>query len=402
MRNKSMKTVVLPKPYHQIFEDAAKAFDAEDGEDTLCFGVQDWTVAEIQFQRNLAPGRLIAYQSEPLFDGNLPFRNVGYIEKLKLFDEVWEYSVHNLDYLRQHGVANVIYKTLLPSEALRETPLEKDIDIFHFGSLSRHRTEMLNVAISKGFRVYDLISEHHKMLYGEELHQLIRRSKVVLGLHFYPESPLQECFRYQYPLSNDVMVLAEKSLSNPLGLEEFADADEMVAKLKRLINPNPITRDQVLEQYVFAQYDSYIEEAKKCCQSEELSVWLAYVAKYMNADLEKANEMKRLAKRSKDVKAIELKVFDDLMRVSLLLIRQRNALGKQASSFSSEFGRIYRKLQKHSVKEVLLSTGGKTMPRLRCLLLLHGWGLMKLSLRLSVALHRDKKFIRYCSNETSL
>lgn len=392
-----MKTVILPKPHHEIFEDAAKSFAAEPGEDTLCFGVIDWSFEQIQEQRNLAKGKFIAYQTEQIHAYLMLSKNYDYVARLRLFDEVWDYSECNLEHLTQLQLPCVRYKPLLPSPVLKDTPQEKDIDILHYGTWSRHRTAYLNCAVKQGFSVYDVLREKKKMLYGDELHQLILRSKVVLGLHSYPQFSIQEGFRYQYPLSNDIKVLAEKSLSNPLNLEEFADADEMVEKLGQWVTPVPIAHDEFVEKFIFAQHSSYLEEAENYCQSEELSDRLAYVAKYMNSDLEMANEMRRLAKRSEDVKAVELKVFDDLMRVSLLLIRQRNALGKQASSFSCEFGRIYHKLQKNSVKNVLLSTGGKAMPRLRCLLLLHGWSLMKMSLRMSMLIHKDQKLIRFVS-----
>ena len=398
-----MKTVILPKPYHQIFEDAARAFAAEGGEDTLCFGVQDWTVEEIKAQKNLAKGKIIAYQSELLYAGNMPFRNNEYAEKLKLFDEIWDYSKHNADFLQLHGVANVRYKPLMPSEALKDAPLEKDIDVFHYGSWSRHRAECLNVAIAEGFRVYDLIFKHHKMLYGEELHQLIRRSKVVLGLHSFPQSPQQESFRYQYPLSNGIKVLAEKSLSNPLDLEEFSDAKEMVEKLKLMVTPAPLTNDEVLENHIFAQHPSYLEEAEKCCQSEKLSDRLVYAVTYMNTDLDVANALKQIDKRDDDVKTIECKAFDDLIRIAMALIRNRKTIGRQElSSISEGARRAYRKLQKDTVKKRLLSTGGKLMPRLRCMLLLHSWSLMRLSLKTAVDHKKDKKLIRYISNPSYL
>lgn len=398
-----MNTVILPKPYHRIFEDAARAFAAEKGEDTLCFGVQDWTIEEIKEQRQLTKGKLIAYQSELLYAGNMPFRNGGYAEKLKLFDEIWDYSNHNADFLKQHGVDNVKYKPLLPSEALREAPMEKDIDVFHYGSWSRHRADCLNAAISEGFDVFDLIFEKKRMLYGEELHQLIRRSKVVLGLHSYPQSPQQESFRYQYPLSNGITILAEKSLSNPLDLEEFADVQEMIAKLKQMVTPKPISPEEVLERHIFAQYASYLEEAEKYCQSNELSDKLAYSVTYMNADLDVSNAIKGLGKRSDDVEIIECKAFDDLQRVAMMLIGNRKALGQKCiSSISTDSKRAYGKLSKTAVKKRLLSTGGKLMPRLRCLLLLHGWSLMKLTLKTAVVLHKEKKLIRYVSNPVSL
>lgn len=388
-----MKTVILPIPTHRIFEDAARFFAQELCDDTLCFGVQDWSLEQIQEQRSLAQRRLIAYQSEIMYGGRMPFCSEPYMEKLRLFDEVWDTTEFNLEYLQNQGVV-VKHKPLLPSAVFRDNPKEKDIDILHYGSFSFHRAEMFDKAIAAGFNIYDVLTNHHQPLFGEDLHQLILRSKVVLGFHSFLQGPIQESFRYQYPLSNDIRILAEKSLSNPLNVEEFDGTEEMVEKLKKYAVPHPVSQEEVFERYVFAQYSSCLVEAKRNYLNESLSDQLSHLLTRTSEDLSAANYLKQVGKRSEEVKAVECRVFDDLLRITQTMIRHRKDLSAQETrSLTEKLRRIYRNLQKKSVKKALLATGGKVMPRIRCALLLHGWPLFLVSLKIAVALHRDNKLI---------
>ena len=233
-----MKTIILDKPSHQIFEDAARVFASCDKEGVLCFGVHDWSIGDLEQVRKDTQGeKLIAFQSEVL-GVKSPTYDSSYFEMLKCFDEVWDYSEHNLSGLQNNGVKNVGYHPVEKSEVLKDVPCEeKDIDVLHFGMLNHHRVEYLNYAINKGFRIKDLLITFGDDIYGERLHGIIRRSRVILGLHSFMEKPIQESFRYQYPLSNGIPVLAEKSISNPMGLDEFSSKEEMVEKLMEYVAP---------------------------------------------------------------------------------------------------------------------------------------------------------------------
>ncbi len=232
-----MKTIVLNKPAHKCFDDIATSLTEVEYDGTVCFGVQDWSIGEIQDVLSSILGRKICYQLEVL-DGKTYYSNQEYIEKLKMFDEIWEYSEYNIPYLVSNGVNHIVYKPVMPSKSLKkEKNIEKDIDILHFGQLNSHRIEYLNYAIKEGFSICDVISHFEGDVYGEKLHNLILRSKVVLGLHSFPNMPIQEAVRYQYPLSNNITVLAEKSIANPLDLLEFETKEEMVQRLKELLPP---------------------------------------------------------------------------------------------------------------------------------------------------------------------
>ena len=382
-----MKTVIPPIPSLRIFEDAAKCFASEPGDDTLCFGVQLWTVEQIQEQRGLAPGKLIAFQAELLNAENTPFRNEAYISKLRRFDEVWDYSEHNLEYLRQQGLACVRHVPLLPSKALVDAPVVKDIDLLHYGTWTRHRTDLLNAILAKGYKVYDVLREHGKWVFGEELHQLILRSKVVLGTHSYPQSSIQESFRYQYPLSNGIEVLAEKSVSNPLNLIEFADAEDMTRLLEEKgfeRVPDPLF---FLSHCFFPSYNSYQEEAEKNVGPGPLDRKADYALHRMDEDSLLMSQLQEKGLRAKEVDILSAKLFDALMWLTLR--------GKKTDETETLMKTIYHRMNRTALRKKLMATGGKKMPRLRCALLLHGWTLFKGSIGMAVKLHKEDKWIHY-------
>ncbi|MDR0830147.1 MAG: glycosyltransferase [Prevotellaceae bacterium] len=231
-----MQTIILNKPAHECFSDLAKTVGKIDGNDTVCFGVQDWNTEEIQQVLSEISGKKICYQLEVL-DGKTYYSNSDYVYKLKMFDEVWDYSLHNFDFLEQNGI-KPIYKQVAPSESFKEDELEKEIDVLHFGFLNKHRIEYLNFALENDIEIFDITTEFKRDVWSTEIHELIRKSRIVLGLHSFPETPIQEAVRYQYPLSNNIKVLAEKSLSNPLNLPEFSSKKEMAEKLKELLGQN--------------------------------------------------------------------------------------------------------------------------------------------------------------------
>ena len=393
-----MKTIILPKPYHQIFEDAAKSFAAEPGDDILCFGVQDWSIEEIVEQKKATQNRLIAYQSELLNASNTPFRNDEYISKLKQFDEIWEYSEHNLLFLRQMGLTNVIYKPLLPNRILIDPPIEKDIDILHFGLWTRHRTDILNSLLEMGYKIYDVLREQGECVFGNNMHQLILRSKVVLGIHSYPQSPIQECFRYQYPLSNGIPVLAEKSLSNPLHLSEFTDINELTKHLEKLGINHKQDPVYYLQNCFFPFYNSYREESTRSMDSDSFKNAINSLLCQMNKDSILVCQLCKAKIRYNDVSIVSVKIFDALMWLLVSLRKTVDLEEKDENLCLVRMQSIYGQLCRPVIRKHLASTGGFIMPHLRCFLLLNGWLLFKWAITTFVKLKKENKLTLYSQN----
>lgn len=279
-----MRTTVLNIEAHHIFDDAALNFRTEGDDDNLCFGVQDWSMDEIIEQRKQTKGEFIAMQAELLVDKNARFNSQTYIDKLKQFDLIWDYSLHNIEKLKEIGFDNVEYHPVIPTDKLKEESLVKDIDILHFGLMTRHRKEFLNHAVSAGYNVTDINTTFGHPIFGDELHRLIRRSRVVIGLHSYPTCPIQESFRYQYPLSNDITIIGEKSLSNPLGIEEFSSKEDMVTLLSKYVTQS--TSESTLFSADQIAFQSYYNDAKKT--TSDIEKWIDTAINDLQQDCDEA------------------------------------------------------------------------------------------------------------------
>ena len=390
-----MKTVILPIPIHRIFEDAAKTFAAVPCDDTLCFGVQDWTREQVQEQRDLAQGKLIAFQSELLCEGNMPFRNEEYVDKLRLFDEIWDYSEHNLPFLYQNGFVNAKYVPLLPNDLLKSPPRTKDIDILHFGAHTRHRVDLINRILQEGFDMVDVLTDYQTSIHGESMHDLILRSKVVLGTHNCPRCPIQESFRYQFPLSNGIDVLGERSLTNVLQIDEFGTADEMIEKLHQRVQsrqPNPSVLERKLQVCVF--YQDYLREACVNLDGRNLRNAVYYAIEAMKKDMEVLVRIAGCAERQAEVESSYYKIFSSVLQILALKEKNKTAFPRtEWESIEKKLLDIYKNIHLKDIRVGIASTGGRFMPALRKLLFLNGWNVTKASIRMAVVLHSEEKLL---------
>jgi hypothetical protein len=114
---------------------------------------------------------------------------------------VWDYSEENLKHYTYLGKAASI---VTPGIALVEGKIkeERDIPLLFYGSLNERRRNLLT-----SVKRYGKIYMAHN-LYGEEMYALLRRTKVVLNLHYYQHAPL-EVFRINEALSYGCHVVSE-------------------------------------------------------------------------------------------------------------------------------------------------------------------------------------------------
>jgi hypothetical protein len=96
-------------------------------------------------------------------------------------------------------------------------PVAKDIDILFYGSMNEHRTKILN-ELKKKYKVAIIQTWD-----GRVLDSYIMRSKVLLNLHYYYESSMQEQARMIRWIGSPCRIVSEKSWKNYLGVEEITD-----------------------------------------------------------------------------------------------------------------------------------------------------------------------------------
>jgi len=140
------------------------------------------------------PNKYIVYQTEVL---NSKWFTEDYQRILDSALAIWDYDERNV--------------LLMPSKAhwlippgINHQKLDgmRDIDVMHYGSINEHRRSLLNEI---GDHCCIKIVED---VYGEAMYALLRRAKVVLNLHYYPNAPL-EVFRIYEALSFACHVVSE-------------------------------------------------------------------------------------------------------------------------------------------------------------------------------------------------
>ena len=130
--------------------------------------------------------KVIVFNQEPLTATQRQFMHKGYFAWLKQADEVWDYDEQNIEVLKliRPDVKLHILKPYKDWSVYK--PVEKDIDILFYGSMNEHRAKILN-ELKKKYKVAIIQTWD-----GRVLDSYIMRSKVLLNLHYYYESSLQE------------------------------------------------------------------------------------------------------------------------------------------------------------------------------------------------------------------
>ena len=150
-------------------------------------------------------------------------------------------------------------------------PVHQDIDILFYGGKNPKRVEM-EKKLRKKFPKKNIIFRYFN-LFDEEREQMIKRAKLVLNIHYWPEASL-ETHRIEYLLARGKCVVTERSMDSELDDEyenhlvftKYQQMPEVIDSLLR--NPNEITRigDSARELSMKHQLNlSYIKTALVEC-----------------------------------------------------------------------------------------------------------------------------------------
>lgn len=159
-------------------------------------------------------GKVIVFNQEPLTATQRQFMHQNYYVWLIQADEVWDYDEQNIEVLKLIR-PDVKLHILKPYKDWNiYAPVEKDIDILFYGAINEHRAKILN-ELRKKYKVVILNSWD-----GRVIDDHIMRSKVLLNLHYYYESSMQEQARMIRWIGAPCRIISEKSFKNYLGVEE--------------------------------------------------------------------------------------------------------------------------------------------------------------------------------------
>ena len=159
--------------------------------------------------------KVIVFNQEPLTATQRQFMHKGYFAWLKQADEVWDYDEQNIEVLKLIR-PDVKLHVLKPyKDWSKYASVAKDIDILFYGTMNEHRAKILS-ELKKKYKVAIIQTWD-----GRVLDSYIMRSKVLLNLHYYYESSMQEQARMIRWIGAPCRIVSEKSHKNYLGIEEM-------------------------------------------------------------------------------------------------------------------------------------------------------------------------------------
>jgi hypothetical protein len=176
----------------------------------------------------------IIYNFEQI-DPNSPWLDQTYFSLLNKY-KVWDYSLQNIQILKDMGVTNIHHLPLgyVYQMSRINSSDQKDIDILFYGSINQRRENIILSLKEHGINIINLFG-----VYGQERDSFIARSKIVINIHFY-ESKIFEIARVSYLLANNVCVVSEEG---PDPIEKmYSDAvvfsayDQLVPTCLSLLN----------------------------------------------------------------------------------------------------------------------------------------------------------------------
>lgn len=207
---------------HPAFNDTIDSlkheFREDRSNDVIICGAHDLSHTQSIDDYKRKYGKVIVFNQEPLLAKQRNFMHIGYFAWLSMADEVWDYDEENLKVLRlirPDAKLHVLkpYK-MWPKES------KKDIDILFYGSINDHRKTILD-ALSKRLKIKILTNCWD----GNELDRWILRSRILLNLHYYNETALQEQARMIRWIGSPCRIVSELSVHNYLGVDEFSIED---------------------------------------------------------------------------------------------------------------------------------------------------------------------------------
>ncbi len=170
--------------------------------------------------------KYIIFQMETLTDRpGIPRPSQAYLDVLSHANQVWDYSKNNLAFLAARGCRDLQFIPLGYSRRLERIAHaeQKDMDVLFYGAGNARRLKIVDALRARGLRVDAFFKA-----YGSARDQAIARARIVLNLHKFDHSELEQV-RISYLLNNRVFVISESAEGNPWGDGVvFSDYDKIV------------------------------------------------------------------------------------------------------------------------------------------------------------------------------
>lgn len=160
--------------------------------------------------------KIIIYNQAQLGNDNVKsILNFKYFSYICLADEVWDYDEHNIKILKLIR-PDIKLHILKPCKELNAGTTSKDIDVLFYGLMNKRRQDIIDELTNRGLNVFVANG-----IWGDKLNSYIARSKILLNIHYYPRTALQEQARLvRWISTTGVQIVAEQSRTNYLNINE--------------------------------------------------------------------------------------------------------------------------------------------------------------------------------------
>ena len=221
INKKNMNFLASHPAFNDTIDSLKNEFKDDKSNNVIICGAHDFSRTQSIDLYKKKYDKVIVFNQEPLTATQRQFMHKGYFTWLKQADEVWDYDEQNIEVLKLIR-PDVKLHILKPyKDWSKYAPVAKDIDILFYGSMNEHRAKILN-ELKKKYKVVILNSWDRWVIDNH-----IMRSKVLLKLHYYYESSMQEQARMIRWIGSPCRIVSEKSWKNYLGVEEFEYEDLM-------------------------------------------------------------------------------------------------------------------------------------------------------------------------------
>jgi hypothetical protein len=245
---------VYPNRYHQFWQLVAESVQSTYSHTTEPNSVVimgTYLTEGVQQYREQYPGcKLIVFQLEPIHNQvGAMWSKEAITQHLHEADEVWDYDLSNIKYLRENLGIEAKFRPFLYSDACTkyvDRNREKDLDVLFFGYDTAYRRSFIGE-----FNQYADVSfiwMHHTM--HPLLDEFVSRAKVIINVHHCENNIHQEQTRLFYLLSNGKQVVSEAARHNVYGdlITEVRTPIEMVSAVRDALFNYSADKELVTQQ----------------------------------------------------------------------------------------------------------------------------------------------------------
>jgi 2-polyprenyl-3-methyl-5-hydroxy-6-metoxy-1,4-benzoquinol methylase len=190
-------------------------------------------IAAQMFDQLPPPERCLLFQMEQVRASR--WVDAAYVKRLRTCLGVIDYAFDNITALIEKGLLlkQLYYVPIQPIAKSKALSSERDIDVLFYGAQGSSRRDRYLAALSKRLNV-----RVETNLFGDQMTDLLSRTKVVVNIHYY-ENALLETTRLSEALSHGAFVVSEQSVDQADqtdfdNLVDFVPADDVDAFVRQV------------------------------------------------------------------------------------------------------------------------------------------------------------------------